>query len=62
MAGNDFIRHMTQQVVSYLDKPRDQRKQIRNSRKGGKQPFLTKWFGILPFALLMIFKKNDKKK
>ncbi|WP_070120690.1 YqzE family protein [Bacillus marinisedimentorum] len=60
MAGNDYIRHMTQQVVSYLDKPKDQRKELRKTRKTGKQAFMTKWFGVLPFALSMLFRKKKK--
>lgn len=54
--GNDLIRYMTEQVVDYMGKPKEERKSTRKR----KEPWQTKWFGMLPLGVSMWAK--DKKK
>lgn len=54
--GNDLIRYITEQVVDYMEKPREERKSTRKR----KEPWQTKWFGMLPLGVSMWAK--DKKK
>lgn len=54
--GNDLIRYMTEQMVDYMGKPKEERK----SKGKRKEPWQTKWFGMLPLGVSMWAK--DKKK
>ncbi|PLR76486.1 YqzE family protein [Bacillus sp. V3-13] len=60
MKTNDYLKYITQNVVKYIDQPKEMRKRIRDERKETKQPFLTRWFGILPY--LFQLGKNNKKR
>lgn len=52
---------MTQQVVSYMDLPKEERLQRKLDQKAQKQyPVLgNKWFGILPYAIKSIFRRAE---
>jgi len=58
MSTNDYIKYITQTFVKHFDTPKTARKEIRMQRKLEKSPFLNRWFGVIPFAILMIFKKK----
>lgn len=62
MAGNDYVKFMTEQVVKYLDQPRDERKKQRQQKKEfkkqQKQPFLYRWFGVIPYAIILLFRRK----
>ena len=59
--GNDYVKFMTQQVVSYMDLPKEERRQRRLNQKANKlQPSIgNKWFGVLPLAIKSIFKRAE---
>ncbi|MFT4412607.1 YqzE family protein [Fredinandcohnia humi] len=62
MSTNDYVKFVTQQIVSYIDKPKDVRKQTRQQRKEELPSLSNRWFGVLPLALSLLFKKrNDHK-
>ncbi|WP_454190466.1 YqzE family protein [Paenibacillus sp. Marseille-Q7038] len=54
--GNDLIRYITEQVVEHMEKPKEERKSLRKR----KEPWQTRWFGMLPLGVSMWAK--DKKK
>lgn len=58
MKTNDYIKFLTQQFVRYMDVPKDQRKLKRENKKQLKEPFVSSWFGVVPFALMMLFKRK----
>jgi hypothetical protein len=58
MSTNDYVKYVTQRIVSYMDSPKDQRKSLREEKKQNRTPFLNRWFGIIPFAVMLMFKKN----
>lgn len=60
MSTNDYVKYVTQQLVSYIDKPKELRKQMKEDKKIERDPFVSKWFGIFPFAIMMLFKKQKK--
>ncbi|APC48312.1 YqzE family protein [Virgibacillus halodenitrificans] len=49
MSGNDYLKFMTEQIVSYIDLPPEERKKKHNEKKSNKI-VANRWFGILPFA------------
>jgi hypothetical protein len=62
MKTNDYVKYVTQTFVKYMDQPRDERKKQKESRRDEKEPFLFKWFGIIPYALLAGMKKGKAAK
>jgi YqzE-like protein len=58
MSVNDYVKFLTQTVVQHYNKSPQERKTIRKQRKTRKEPFLYRWFGIIPYAVGLFFKKN----
>lgn len=58
MKSNDYIKYMTEQFVSYLDSPVEERKRRKTNQKSSKG-ISNKWFGVLPLALKTIRKKAE---
>lgn len=61
MSTNDYIRYMTQQFVSYMDAPKADRKQKRQQRREEREPFLNRWFGMIPLSASLFYRKVTKK-
>ncbi|WP_281170903.1 YqzE family protein [Paucisalibacillus globulus] len=59
--GNDYVKFMTVQVVSYMDLPKDERIQRKLDQKAQRHhpPIGNKWFGALPFAIKSFFKRAE---
>lgn len=57
MSTNDYVKFVTQQFVSYMDSPKEERKQKREQRRNVRDPFLVRWFGILPLSLALLYKE-----
>lgn len=58
MTTNEYVKYITEQIVTHLNKPYDERKK----RKKRKQPptiYMNRWFGLLPFALRVLFDKTE---
>lgn len=51
-SSNDLIKYFTEEIVRYLDTPKDDRK------RKPKEPLANRWFGFLPLALKMWFKRK----
>lgn len=58
MSTNAYIKYVTQQVVQYFNLPKTERKENRQQRKETRRSSTSTWFGIVPFALSMFFKKR----
>nr|WP_222619024.1 MULTISPECIES: YqzE family protein [Ornithinibacillus] len=52
---------MTQQVVSYIDLPKEERRKKRLEQKAQRTQVTigNKWFGVLPVAIKSMFKKAE---
>lgn len=50
-SSNDLIKYVTQEVVRYIDTPKQHRKEKV------KENFSSRWFGMIPFSIKMLFKK-----
>ncbi|ADC48409.1 MULTISPECIES: YqzE family protein [Alkalihalophilus] len=61
MSLNEYIKFITQQLVLRLDQPKEVRKQEREARKAERPPFAYRTFGIIPFAISLLFKRKSKK-
>lgn len=60
MSTNDYVKFVTQQFVRYIDKPKEERKQQRRQRKEERDTFVQRWFGVIPFAVMMWYRKKKE--
>ncbi|MGG3889234.1 YqzE family protein [Metabacillus fastidiosus] len=61
MSTNDYVKYVTQQLVKYMDTPKEERKQKKEEKKKvDVQPYSNQWLGILPFAFKLIVNKKKK--
>ncbi|MGD6832311.1 YqzE family protein [Sutcliffiella halmapala] len=58
MKTNDYVKYVTQQLVTYMDQPKEVKKAQRNQRKLERSPVVYQLFGVIPFAIMMFFKKK----
>nr|WP_206702187.1 YqzE family protein [Bacillus vallismortis] len=49
---------MTQQLVKYIDTPKDERKERKDVRKETKIPASQQWFGIFPYGFKLWLKRK----
>ena len=50
--SDELVTYITQRIVRYIETPRD----IRRSQKKTREPWMSKWFGMMPLALKMWIK------
>ncbi|MBY0122410.1 YqzE family protein [Bacillus sp. S/N-304-OC-R1] len=62
MKSNDYVKYITETVVKYIDQPKDVRKRTRLERKDQKEPFLYRWFGLIPYILYYSLKRKKESK
>ncbi|WP_299087969.1 YqzE family protein [uncultured Metabacillus sp.] len=63
MSANDYVKYVTQQIVKYMDTPKEARKQLREERKNVETSstfYSNRWFGVLPFSLKLMLNKRKK--
>ncbi|OEH92879.1 YqzE family protein [Bacillus solimangrovi] len=60
MSANDYVKFVTQQIVSYMDQPKEERKRLKNEKSQNRQPRMNRYFGMMPFAVSMMFNKKKK--
>jgi hypothetical protein len=60
MKTNDYIKYVTQEFVKYMNQPDEVKKKIKEEKKQNQEPFLTKWFGVLPISVSMMMTKDAK--
>jgi hypothetical protein len=50
--GDELVQYITERVVNYFETPKEERKRARYQRRH-QEAWLSKWFGVVPFALSM---------
>ena len=58
MSVNDYVKFITQTFVQHYEKSPHERKTLKKQKKNEREPFLFRWFGIIPYAFMILFKKN----
>ncbi|RTE10360.1 YqzE family protein [Paenibacillus whitsoniae] len=53
--SDELVKYITQRVVTYMDTPKEVRQQAKASLKQQREPWQTRWFGMIPFATRMFF-------
>ncbi|SDO30265.1 YqzE-like protein [Paenibacillus sp. yr247] len=60
--SDELVKYITQQVVTYIDTPRDVRQQAKAMNKEQRENWQTRWFGMLPLAARMLIDQVKPKK
>ncbi|AEH47244.1 YqzE family protein [Parageobacillus thermoglucosidasius] len=59
MSTNDYVKFFTQQLVTYMDLPKEERIKKRMQRKREKPPLSYRWFGLIPISLRLLFRRHS---
>lgn len=51
--SDELVKYVTQQVVKYIETPKEVRKQVKAGKKESRESWQYRWFGMLPLALRM---------
>ncbi|AJY77375.1 YqzE family protein [Paenibacillus beijingensis] len=51
--SEDWIKYMTGRFVTYVDTPRDIRRETKKAAKAVQEPWLTRWFGMGPMGMML---------
>jgi hypothetical protein len=62
ITGNEYLQYITEQLVEYIDKPAEDRKQAKKIAKAQKEQWLSRWFGVGGISLMLWLKKRKKQK
>ncbi len=54
MSSQDLVKFLTQELVKYMETPRQQRKQR------SKETWMLRWFGMIPFSVKMMFQRHRR--
>lgn len=57
MSANDYVKYVTEQIFNYFSES-NERKSKKTKEKNEREPFLFRWFGLLPVAILVGLKKH----
>lgn len=60
MDGSEYLKYMTERVVSYMERSEDE--ESKAARKLGKEPWLSRWFGIAPLGIRVWWASRADKK
>lgn len=55
MSSNDFIKFLTEQLVTYMNKSKTERK--KEKEKTDQPIYSNNWFGLFPFTIKLLLKR-----
>lgn len=61
MSVNDYIKYITEQVMTHLNKSPEEKRQEKiqqKKKKKEKRKLTNHWFGVLPMAFKLFIKKD----
>ncbi|MFO7291146.1 YqzE-like protein [Planifilum fulgidum] len=58
MSFKDWITYLLERLVWFMETPREERKKMRNIRK---EPWATRWFGMIPLSMKMAVEKQKSR-
>jgi len=61
MSGKDYLKFVTEQIVTYMDLSSEEKKLRKQTQKMNRPLYTSKWLGMLPFSLKIIFQKENSR-
>ncbi|KGX88866.1 hypothetical protein N784_00500 [Pontibacillus litoralis JSM 072002] len=59
MSPNDYVKFMTEEVVKYMELPKEKKKERKQRKKAARKPWSITLFGIIPLALSFVFRRKS---
>ncbi|BBH19465.1 hypothetical protein Back11_08100 [Paenibacillus baekrokdamisoli] len=59
--SEDYIKYMTGKIVTYIETPQEIRKSQRHIAKAQREPWLTRWFGVGAFGLVLWWRERKER-
>ncbi|MGD8191603.1 YqzE family protein [Brevibacillus ginsengisoli] len=53
MSFQDYLKFLTKRFVQYMDTPKEERKK----NKPPREPWSSKWFGVIPMSIRLFLRK-----
>lgn len=60
--NDEYIKYVTEKIVSYIGTPQEIRKSNRNIAKAHREPWLTRWFGVGAYGLVLWWKERSDRR
>lgn len=60
--GDKLVKYITEQVVTYLDTPKETRLESRMKNRKNRERWVFRWFGFVPYALSFWYRGIRKKR
>lgn len=61
MKGNEYLRYVTEQVVTYMDLPKEEKIKRKELQYTTSDAYKNRWLGLLPFTVKLWYKKRNGK-
>ncbi|MFD1426787.1 hypothetical protein JOD24_000975 [Kroppenstedtia sanguinis] len=61
MSTNDYLKFLVQEMVKYMDTPREERRQARTLRREQRMHWTYRFFGMIPFGMKMFVGQQKKR-
>lgn len=61
MSGNDYLKFVIEKIILYASRTSEEKKTRKESDKQNYTFYRSKWLGILPFTLKIIFNKENSR-
>lgn len=58
MSNHTYIKYLTEQFVTYINKTPQERK-IKKEMRQTEHIYSNRWFGLIPFTFKMIFRRGS---
>ncbi|MFC5650450.1 YqzE family protein [Paenibacillus solisilvae] len=59
--NDEYIKYMTEKLVAYMETPQEVRKGKRETAKAQREPWLTRWFGVGAFGLVLWWRGKSER-
>lgn len=59
--GKDYVKYVTEKLVTYVETPAEQRKQAKSSAKAVREHWLKRWFGWGPMGIILWWRSREQR-
>jgi hypothetical protein len=59
--SDELVKYIAERFLSYVEMPKEQRKQVRIIQRTVREPWMSQWFGMVPYAIRMWIDSIRKK-
>lgn len=60
--SDELVKFIAERVMTFIETPREVRKQAKANQKDRREDWQIRWFGLLPLAVRMAIEQARKKR